>query len=77
MWGSYMQHQLTGRAADVYLPRIEHSEEVLKDFSLCKTVMLERFGETPEAAEKEWWNMKLRSGESVDTFSIRVQTTTQ
>ena len=48
-----MQHQLTGRAAEVYLARIKPSEQVLKDFSLCKTVMLEGLGETPAAAEKE------------------------
>ena len=75
--GSYMQHQMTGRAADVYLAWIKPSKDVLKDFSLCKTVMLEGVVETPEAAEKEWWNMKLRSGQSLDTFSIRIQTTTQ
>ena len=39
--------------------------------------MLEGLGETPEAAENEWWNMKLRLGESLHTFSISVQTTTQ
>ena len=77
LWGSYMQHQLTGHAADVYLARIKPSEDVLKDFSLYKTVMLEGLGETPEAAEKEWWSMKLRSGESLDRFSIRVQMMTQ
>ena len=47
----------------MYLARINPSEEMINDILLCKTVILEGLVQTPEAAEKEWWNMKLRSGE--------------
>ncbi len=76
-WGKYLQHQLSGRAAEVYLARIKPCPDIISDFNACKRAMLTGLGETVEAAEHDWWLLRFRSGESLDTLSIRVQTITQ
>ncbi len=76
-WGKYLQHQLSGRAAEVYLARFKPCPDIISDFKACKRAMLTGLGETVEAAERDWWLLRFRSGESLDTLSIRVQTITQ
>ncbi len=75
-WGKYLQHKLSGRAAEVYLARIKPCPDIISDFKACKRAMLTGLGETVEAAERDWWLLRFRSGESLDTLSIRVQTIT-
>ncbi len=68
---------MSGRAAEVYLARIKPCPDIISDFKACKRAMLTGLGETVEAAERDWWLLRFRSGESLDTLSIRVQTITQ
>ena len=71
-WGPLLQVYLTGRAQAAYA---QVDSEKLDDFDLVKETMLRSLGDTPEEADRRWWTLRRRRGETSGAFYLRMRST--
>ena len=69
-WGPLLQVYLTGRAQAAYA---QVDSEKLDDFDLVKETMLRSLGDTPEEADRRWWTLRRRRGETSGAFYLRMR----
>ena len=69
-WGHVLPIYLTGRAQTTYS---QVPEETLDDYEALKHTMLETLGDTPASADREWWTLSRRSGETAGEYRMRIQ----
>ena len=70
--GSLLQVYLSGSAQAAYA---QVQDDILDDFELVKHTMLQALGDTPEEADRRWWTLKRKSGESLGAFQLRMRAT--
>ena len=71
-WGPLLQAYLTGKAQAAYA---QVDPEKLDDFDLVKETMLRSLGDTPEEADRRWWTLRRRRGETSGAFYLRMRST--
>ena len=71
-WGPLLQVYLAGKAQ---LAFAQVDSEKLDDFDLVKETMLRSLGDTPEEADRRWWTLRRRKGETSGAFYLRMRST--
>ena len=71
-WGPLLQVYLTGRAQQAFA-QVDSTR--LDDFDLVKETMLRALGDTPEEADRRWWTLRRKKGESSGAFYLRMRST--
>ena len=71
-WGPLLQVYLAGKAQ---LAFAQVDSEKLDDFYLVKETMLRSLGDTPEEADRRWWTLRRRKGETSGAFYLRMRST--
>ena len=71
-WGPLLQVYLTGKAQAAYA---QVDPEKLDDFDLVKETMLRSLGDTPEEADRRWWTLRRKRGETSGAFYLRMWST--
>ena len=67
-----LQVYLAGKAQ---LAFAQVDSEKLDDFDLVKETMLRSLGDTPEEADRRWWTLRRRKGETSGAFYLRMRST--
>ena len=71
-WGPLLQVYLSGRAQAAYA-QVDSTK--LDDFDLVKDSMLRSLGDTPEEADRRWWTLRRKRGETSGAFYLRMRST--
>ena len=71
-WGPLLQVYLSGRAQAAY---VQVDPTKLADYELVKETMLRALGDTPEDADRTWWTLRRKKGESIGAFYLRMRST--
>ena len=70
-WGVLLQVFLSGAAQAAYS---QVNPEYIEDYDKVKSVMLKALRDTPEQADRNWWTLVRKAGETMSAFYIRMRT---
>ena len=69
-WGVLLQVYLSGAAQAAY----NHLDPtVVNDYDSVKKALLKAMRDTPEQADRNWWTLARKQGESMSDFHIRMR----
>ena len=69
-WGVLLQVFLSGAAQAAYS---QVNPDYIEDYDLLKGVMLKALRDTPEQADRNWWSLARKAGETLSSFYIRMR----
>ena len=70
-WGVLLQVYLSGTAQAAYS---QVNPDHYRDYDNLKGVMLRALRDTPEQADRNWWSLSRKAGETLNAFQIRMRT---
>ena len=71
-WGTLLEVYLSGKAQAAYA---QVDPEKLEDYEAVKNTMLRSLGDTPEQADRNWWKLGRKAGETIGSFYLRMRST--
>ena len=69
-WGVLLQVFLSGSAQAAYT---QIDPVLVDDYDLVKSTMLKVLRDTPEQADRNWWSLARKQGETMSAFQIRLK----
>ena len=69
-WGVLLQVFLSGSAQAAYT---QIDPGLVNDYDLVKSTMLKALRDTPEQADRNWWSIARKQGETMSAFQIRLK----
>ena len=71
-WGPLLQVYLSGKAQQAFA---QVDPDRLDDFDLVKETMFRSLCDTPEEADRRWWTLRRKKGETIGAFYLRMRAT--
>ena len=71
-WGVLLEVYLTDKAQGAYA-QVDPTK--IEDYALVKSTILRSLGDTPAEADRRWWTLRRKPGETIGSFYLRMRTT--